>query len=186
MSLGFRRGRHGIEIRLSRTEAVVLRQAAGQLDELLAADLPEPSSDPLETLVGIAAGELPRPEDPVLARLLPDAYVDDEEAAGEFRRFTEMDLRTGKRAALQALVSSLPVDGGRVVLDDSTAQSWLGALNDLRLALGTRLGVTEELYDELEEALRRLAVTDPRRAQLAFYEWLGQLEDTLVHALAGW
>src|SRR5215469_3728115 len=33
------------------------------------------------------------PEDPVLARLLPDAYADDPGAAAEFRRYTESSLR---------------------------------------------------------------------------------------------
>ena len=45
---------------------------------------------------------------PVLARLLPDAYRDDTEAAGEFRRFTEQDLRSGKVAAARTVLDTLP------------------------------------------------------------------------------
>ena len=84
------------------------------------------------------------PDDPVLARLLPDAYRDDTEAAGEFRRFTEQELRSGKLAAAQTVLDTLPEEGGRVELTEEDAQVWLRALNDVRLALGVRLDITED------------------------------------------
>ena len=74
---------------------------------------------------------------PVLARLLPDAYRDDPDAAGEFRRFTESGLRSGKAQCAQTLLDTLPASGGRVKLTSQEAEAWLRSLNDVRLALGS-------------------------------------------------
>ena len=178
---GFRRTRHGIEIRLSRAEAALLRQLAAELLALLAEDVPAPS-DPLEALVGMTLEEARPPADPVLARLLPDGYRDDPEAAGDFRRYTEAELRATKRAALRRIATDVAEDGGRVTLDPNGANTWLAGLNDLRLALGTRLDVTEDVYEEAN----RLDPHDPRLASLAVYESLGLLGEALVRALARW
>jgi hypothetical protein len=115
----------------------------------------------------------------VLARLLPDAYRDDPEAAGEFRRYTEQGLRSGKVAAAQTVLATLPAEGGRVRLEPDDAQAWLRALNDVRLAIGTVLGITEDYEDELEAA----SWADPRSAYLEVYHWLGYVQDSLVRAL---
>ncbi|MGR6997856.1 DUF2017 domain-containing protein [Yinghuangia aomiensis] len=123
----------------------------------------------------------PRPRTSVLARLLPDAYRDDAAASAEFRRYTENDLRLRKvdnaRTVRADIAAAGP--GARVVLDEAHAQAWLGALNDLRLALGTNLGVTEDL-DLYAESLDP---DDPRLAVLAVYHWLGVLQESLVEAL---
>jgi hypothetical protein len=116
------------------------------------------------------------PEDPVLARLLPDAYTDDGERAAEFRRYTEDELRAAKRAAADAVLGSLPENGGRVVLDEALTDAWLGAINDIRLALGTRLEVTEDSYKELEG----MDPTTRRARELTVFLWLGYLQETLV------
>ena len=136
----------------------------------------------LEDLAAMLGGEGPAspPEDPVLARLLPDAYRDDPEAAGEFRRYTEQSLRSGKVAAARTVLATLPEHGGRVRLEPEEAQAWLRSLNDLRLAIGTMLGITEDYEDELEAA----AWADPRSAYLEAYHWLGYLQDSLVRALS--
>ncbi len=56
------------------------------------------------------------PADPVLARLLPDAYQEDPEAASEFRKYTESSLREAKKYFAQTLLDTLPAKGGRVKL----------------------------------------------------------------------
>jgi hypothetical protein len=122
-------------------------------------------------------GEVEPPDDPVLSRLLPDAYRDDPAAAGDFRRFTDADLRAGKRANAQAVLASLPEGGGRLELDRDQADQWLGCLNDMRLALGTALDVTEELDPE------QLAEDDPRFQALHVYGWLGYLQESLLSCL---
>ena len=101
----------------------------------------------LEAMVHGPGADKP-PEDPVLARLLPDGYRDDAEAAGEFRRYTEPALRSAKYQAAQEMLDTLPESGGRIQLTQDQALSWLKALNDVRLALGVRLGVTEEFEEQ--------------------------------------
>ena len=139
---------------------------------------PDLSPADLAAMLG-ATGPTSPPQDPVLARLLPDAYRDDPEAAGEFRRYTEQDLRSGKVAAAQTVLATLPAEGGQVRLGPEDAQAWLRALNDVRLAIGTVLGITEDYEDELEAA----SWADPRSAYLEVYHWLGYLQDSLVRAL---
>ena len=144
MSSGFHPSRRGIEARLSRDERAVLRGLVGEVLELVEMDAPAVPEDPLAAMVGISDLDLQLSDDPVLARLFPDAYADDAAASGDFRRYTESDLRAGKRDAARAMLASLPPGSGRVVLDRPTAEVWLAALNDVRLALGTRLGVCDE------------------------------------------
>jgi hypothetical protein len=139
---------------------------------------PDLSPADLAAMLG-ATGPTSPPQDPVLARLLPDAYRDNPEAAGEFRRYTEQGLRSGKVAAAQTVLATLPAEGGQVRLGPEDAQAWLRALNDVRLAIGTVLGITEDYEDELEAA----SWADPRSAYLEVYHWLGYIQDSLVHAL---
>ena len=89
------------------------------------------------------------PADPVLARLLPDAYQDDDEAAGEFRKYTESSLREAKKYFAQTLLDTVPPNGGRVKLTADQARDWLRALNDVRLMFGVRLEVTEDFEEQL-------------------------------------
>ena len=138
-----------------------------------------PSPDELERMLGFS-GNVELPDDPVLARLLPDAYSDDPEASAEFRRYTEESLRAGKINAARAVLASLPAGGGDVVLSESECQMWLKALNDVRLALGVRLGITAENEDPLGSA----SVDDPRSAYLWVYQWLAYLQDSLIESLS--
>ena len=132
----------------------------------------------MAALLGHPGPDTP-PDDPVLARLLPDAYRDDTEAAGEFRRFTEQDLRSGKAAAARTVLDTLPEEGGKVELSEQDAQVWLRALNDVRLALGVRLEITEDTAQRSQD----LDPADPRSAYLWVYDWLTYLQETLVRAL---
>jgi hypothetical protein len=124
-------------------------------------------------------------EDPVIARLFPDAYTDDDESAADFRRFTQSRLVEGKYASAQAVLDTLPGD----IVDDSAdveltldlvgALQWLGTLNDIRLALGSRLGVEQD-DDAFWEAL---PADDPRGTVHQIYQWLGWVQESLVSAL---
>jgi hypothetical protein len=197
----FRRSRGKVSARFTASQAVILRNLVSQVAELMggvadpgpavpgtaapaaAPDVarpeePEPSLEEMAAMLGTAGPTSP-PEDPVLARLLPDAYRDDPEAAGEFRRYTEQDLRSGKVAAAQTVMATLPAKGGQVRLGPEDAQAWLRAINDVRLAIGTLLGITEDYEDELEQA----SWADPRSAYLEVYHWLGYVQDSLVRAL---
>jgi hypothetical protein len=120
------------------------------------------------------------PEDPVLARLLPDAYRDDSQAAGEFRKYTESSLREAKKYFAQTLLDTLPAHGGRVKLTGDQARDWMRTLNDVRLSFGVRLDVTEDF----EEQLAGLNPEDPKFAAFEVYGWLGAVQESLVQALA--
>jgi len=137
-----------------------------------------PSPDELERMLGFS-GNVELPDDPVLARLLPDAYSDDPQASAEFRRYTEESLRAGKINSARAVLASLPAGGGEVVLSEPECQLWLKALNDVRLALGVRLGIT----DENEDLLGDVSADDPRSAYLWVYQWLAYLQDSLIESL---
>ena len=170
-------------------EADLLRSLASQLIELLrneAATAPS-QDDPLERLLDFS-GPTTAPDDPVLARLFPTAYPDDEEAAGDFRRFTESTLRDGKAAGAAAVIDTLeeaglppePEDGLfiDVELDGSAATTWMRTFTDLRLAIATRL----EVEDGDEDYWHSLPEDDPRAQVHDIYDWLGYLQETLVHA----
>src|SRR6266436_2345850 len=170
---------------LAAAEASLLRSLVGQVMSLVEPeDLegPGPGEDAelaaLEAMVYGPGADKP-PDDPVLARLLPDGYRDDPDAAGEFRRYTEPALRSAKHQAAQEMLDTLPEVGGRIQLTQDQALSWLKALNDVRLALGVRLGVTEEF----EEQWGRLKQDDPQWSAFEVYAWLGAVQESLVQAL---
>jgi len=169
---------------LAPAEASLLRSLVGQVISLIAQDgaPPGPADGPLDWDAELDEMDQPRttPDDPVLARLLPDGYRDDPEAAGEFRRYTEPELRSGKQQAAQEMLDTLPDAGGRIQLTRDQAVAWLKALNDVRLALGVRLGVTEDF----EEQWASLSTEDPQWAAFEVYAWLGAVQESLVQALA--
>jgi Domain of unknown function (DUF2017) len=193
MSSRFRRARSGaITLTLEPVEAAVLANLIGQIITLLKdGDDREHSSaestdDPLAAALGtgfgfgLDHGPVRPPEDEVLARLLPEGYRDDPEAAAEFRRFTERDLRARKIAVASTVLSTLG-SGGKITLDADRAQAWLLLLNDLRLAIGTRLSIAEDY----EAVAASLTPDDPQLPMYELYEWLTWLQDSLVRALAG-
>jgi hypothetical protein len=191
----------GAAVALDDVEISIIRSLAVQLLELIgpgpAEDAP---ADPLAEL--FAEGPSEPPADPVLRRLFPDAYSDPEKApdspaqaeerreySAEFRRYTENDLRAGKRENALAVIRSLDAlssaagDGGAVLkLTPDESRQWLGALNDLRLAIGARLEITDEDDTDL---LFRLPEEDPRKPMVLAYLWLGGLQETLVSTLTG-
>lgn len=179
-----RRTRSGIRLTLSEAEVALIRQLVSEIAELVADD-PVGEVDPLADLVGFDGSPRPRPTDPVLARLLPDGYQDDDEAAGEFRRFTERSLRQLKSEAAATVLASLPQGGGSIDVDDDGAQAWIGALNDVRLALGIRLEVTDD-GDDPGRAAALADPTSPAAYAYAAYDYLTALQDALIRAVAGW
>ncbi len=162
-------------------QAGVIRSLVSQVAELVSADSETAGGEAgdLEAELGLSSHVQP-PEDPVLARLLPDAYREDSDAAAEFRRYTEETLRSGKVASARMVLASLPPGGGEVRLTEEECQQWLRALNDVRLALSVRLGITDE-DDDLTE---HVDADDQRSAYVWVYQWLAYLQDSLLDALA--
>ncbi|MDX6204229.1 MAG: hypothetical protein QOF39_286 [Frankiales bacterium] len=201
---GFARTVKGLECWLDPDLATAIRRSAREVQELIASEPaiegltgldPEASSEAgafteLEdmlasgTLAGLAGlgGEVPPlSEDPALARLFPVAYEDAEQAE-EYRRFTYTELHAAKIAGLGQLSEQLAEMAPDIVLDDESAAVWLLALNDLRLVVGSRIGITEDNGDVFES----LPAEDLRALLYGLYVVLTSLQDSLVEALAGW
>ncbi len=161
---GFRANGGSVVARLDGAEAGIVGLLLDQLEQLLTAD----------------AGDVA--DDPVLDRLLPEGHRGDPALAADYRDLTESALRSGKSDDLATMRATLPPDGGEVRLDLDQAGSWLRTTNDLRLALGTRLDISEDTEPPED-------FTDERDHQLGVYYWLtavqGSLVDALVDARAG-
>ena len=168
----FERSEGQVLLVLEDFEAELLEQLLGQMVDLLGVPDVEKDPDPLAALVGMD-GPTERPTDPALARLFPDGYIDDREAASEFRMFTEPELRNKKTMAARIAQATLEHWKEKCDLTDEQAQSWLLALNDMRLTLGTRLGVGEVMDDDF----------DPDEPGFHLYDWLTYIQGTLVEAL---
>jgi Domain of unknown function (DUF2017) len=146
-----RTGKGEIRLRLPRDERALLRRLPAELRRLL----------------------VEAPDDPSLERLFPPAY-DDAEDEAEYRRLMGDELTEGRRRALRVIEETLDQDR----LTKEQAEAWLTALNDLRLVLGTRLDVTEDML------LERLRPDDPKAFELSLYAYLSWLQEQLVDALA--
>jgi hypothetical protein len=112
-------------------------------------------------------------DDPALARLFPNAYPDDKEAATEFRRYTREGL-VERKAANSGLISAALMESssdGRLTVARDDAEQWLPALTDLRLVLAERLGIHQD-----DDPLPENELAD-------VYQWLGELQWSLVEAL---
>ncbi len=142
------RGRY--RLHLSEEERDVLRALPSQLRELLGSD------------------------DPALRRLSPPAYADDAAKEAEYRELVAEDLEGQRRRALDLMEETMDAEQ----LDEEQLSAWLSALNDLRLVLGTRLDVTEDLYEE------GIPERDRRAPAFAVYLYLGWLEEQVVAALS--
>ena len=161
--------------RLEPQEAAVLRGLVGEVLRMLDARTAEHPRDELAELTGLATGPSTKPDDPVLARLLPDFATDDTQLAGALRELHEPELIAAKHGAASVVLETLPPGGGRVELNPTQADAWLAALNDVRLALGTALDVSEDMPDELPP-------DDPRAEHLGVYHWLTYVQDGLVQS----
>ena len=200
----------------SSQERYILINLAEQILELLGS--PPEARDPLHDVVGISGSELP-PDDPVLKRLQPSAYKEIQDAA-EFRRYTEDALREKKRAHAYLIREALIDDEGlgeeivqgdkdlestsiRISIKSEDAWSWLGGLNDIRLALAVRLeiggttmgdlpsdshrvddvnaaGDLNEAQKKVHRKFELMTDSDPMKAVYAVYNWLGWLQEEFL------
>jgi len=120
-------------------------------------------------------------DDPVVARLFPSAVSDDDEADAELRRLLRDDLLAQRQEGLDALLAILdrcePHRGRlRVELRDDEPLVVLGVLNDIRLAIGARVGVEHLDRDEVPE-------DDPVAYRLAVMDHLGWWQEQLLRLL---
>jgi hypothetical protein len=145
-----RRARDGtFQLRISDDERDLIASLAGQLRDLLLSD----ETDGLE-------------------RLFPPGYANDPDRDQEYQQLTHDELLT-KRLASVDIVEQTVTES---VLDEDQINAWMGAVNDLRLVLGTRLDVSEDMDD--------IALDDPRAPAFAVYHYLTYLLAEIVNALA--
>jgi hypothetical protein len=146
-----RKGPGRYEVKLRPNGQVLVRELTGQLREQLLASTDEPT----------------------LRRLFPPAYADDPERDAGYQVLTRDELLEGRLAGLETVERTLERGGD---LDEQELTAWMSTLNALRLVLGTRLDVDEELPD--------LAPDDPLAPHYAVYEYLGWLLSQIVDALS--
>lgn len=117
------------------------------------------------------ADDLAAYEDPVLRRLLPNAYPDDPDEGAEFADATRSRLAEAKSVGARRLIADLEAaPNGLLRLDGAAAIAWLKALGDLRLSLAERVGI-----DEVQRSVHT--------PQGMLYAWLTWLQGSLVEAV---
>ena len=166
-------------------EVALLKNMATSIQEMLDDRQAGSPSDPLEEITGIRTGNPKPPEDATLIRLLPGFVKDPqagqatpEESNSVLRSLHEPAIIDAKIVAAQRLLATLPEGGGQLELSEADAQAWIAAINDIRLALGTMLGIGPEMPD-------RLPAGHPMAIHLEVYGWLTVLQEYLVLGLMG-
>lgn len=166
-------------------EAEVLRSMVGAVTGLLTERADSAPTDDLAALTGLRSGNSDAPEDPRLQRLLPEFHrkesgspeADRADLNSALRSVHEPEIIDAKLAAGAVVLDTLPAGGGRILITQEQADSWLSAITDVRLALGTVLDIDAETPDQLDP-------DDPRAPHLDVYHWLTWMQDSLLQALS--
>lgn len=149
-------GEGSVTIRFSEDEAELLRRLLAEM----------------ETLLGARSER-----DPVVGRLFPRAYETKKEEES-YRSLVGDELVTAKKANLRTAGDMLGREGAaEAALSEDQAEAWLALLTDLRLAIGTRLDITEEKMSE------DIDPDDPEAAALSVLHWLGWVQGTILEAI---
>ncbi len=145
-----------VTVRLEEYEADILRGLIGELRAVL---------------------DLQLKGDEVLERLFPRAFESDADE-DNYRGLVREDLSQAKNEALRAVASGLGPSGEvEVTLPRAEIDAWLTLLTDLRLAVGTRLDITEE---------KMAAEVDPGQKDATSYtvlHWLGWMQESMLAEL---
>jgi hypothetical protein len=112
-------------------------------------------------------------DDPLVRRLFPVAYHDDAERDREYQALVRDELLGRRLAAVEILESTATA----TELDGDQLGAWMAVINDLRLVLGTKLDVDEDM--------EAVGADDPEAASFAVYEYLGYLLHEVIDALTG-
>ncbi|MEO3760063.1 DUF2017 domain-containing protein [Mycobacterium sp. B14F4] len=169
-------------------EAALLQSLATSLVGMLDERESSTPADELEQITGMRTGSSSPPDDDTLKRLLPDFYrpqTDHPAGSGTaeslnsaLRSLHEPSIIDAKREAAQRLLATMPAEGGKFELTESDAHEWAASVNDMRLALGTMLGIAPDGPDDLPP-------DHPMSGHLDVYQWLTVLQEYLVLGLMG-
>lgn len=165
-----------ISFQIEALEVSLLTSLIEQVILLLTPQNSKENNDPLAKMVGIDS-TAKTPDDEVLLRLLPDAYQSDKHASTEFRRFTERSLRELKVKRANFVLENLPEAEQIISIKPKDFETWLTVLNDLRLALGVRAGITDSNEEEISEDLEIDHARD-------IYSWLTWLQSNLLEEMS--
>lgn len=168
-------------------EAELLASMVTSMRELLIEREASAPRDELSEVTGIPTGHTAAPTDVTLGRLLPDFHRPDQDRElttdvvngdinGALRSMHEPHIIDAKMSAAQVVLDTLPDGGGDLALTEAQAMEWLTALNDVRLALGAMLGISEDTPDSLPP-------DHPHAAHLDVYHWLTVMQELLVESL---
>ncbi len=190
MAHAFQRVGDRLTTQLEPVEQMLLGQLIDELSDVLRRpeDADSPAIDPLAKELGLEGltGVAPEPPDnPVAKRLLPDGYLDDPIAATEFRRYTDDSLRASKLADAEVMKAGLEAaaddPNGQIEIELVEADHWVRAMNDLRLALGVELGITNESQGQPDPS----QLDEQMSGRAMLYDFLTWWQDGLVIALMG-
>lgn len=153
----FRKAPGGATLILDEVESAVLRQLTAEMRAMLVTEH--------------------RRDDPVLERLFPAVYerADDQAA---YQDLVGDDLTKHKLEALDTVSTALGENGAEVTLTGDDVGTWLACLTDLRLAIGTRLDVDEDLMTT------EVDPSDPDAQALTVLHWLGWLQEGLLRSVS--
>lgn len=167
-------------------ESALLHNMAGSIIGMLDDRESSSPTDELQEITGLRTGHSQPPPDATMSRLLPDFFSAQASRQGDsgqadsingaLRSLHEPEIIDAKREAAQRLLDTCPIGGGRFELTEDEAAAWLSAVNDIRLALGSMLGVGPDGPD-------RLPSGHPMAGHLDVYQWLTVLQEYLVLAL---
>lgn len=167
-------------------EREVLGNLASTLGEALIERVRSAPKDELAELTGLSSGHKEPPQDPGLARLLPNfAREGDEEFDGDnalLRAFHENDITRAKLENLQAIIQTLGPDGSvSVSLDEAEARAWLAALNDIRLYIAAGNGIGVDPRSGLPAPGGESATAEAEQ----LVDWLAANQESLLQAMMG-
>ena len=180
MATAFQRGRDGcVHAHFEAKEISLLVVLAEQLSEIVGPERkPTAAADDFESIIAGLAVEVTRPTgDPVYDRLFPRVHAEDADIADEFDRAALESLRSGRAARTAAFLQQVRMSDGEVVLSAEEAHAWLTVLTDVRLMIGTSIGIRE---DDPRRAEESADVAEHEALYLSVYDWLSWLQESLV------
>jgi hypothetical protein len=122
-------------------------------------------------------------QDPITQRLFPAGYLEDVDAA-DFRDLTQRSLQQERRDRYGECRAELALSRETAAITTESAARWVIVINDMRLALGTRLGVTADGFADTDTGnMSPAAAPDPQQEAQAVYHWLTAVQDELVQQL---
>ena len=169
---GLMRSSVKFQTRFEPMERELIGDLTATVSEALIARAQSAPRDEFAEMLGVSTGHTEAPEDPRLARLLPDfEREDDQEFDGDnglLRSLHENDIIKAKLQNLQVVNEVLgPTGGVDVAIDEVDAPRFVAALNDMRLYVSEDTSGSEAAQEN-----RQLLM-----------DWLAGCQDSLLQAM---